>query len=282
MVRENFRISELVERTGVPAPTIHHYLRLGMLPPPVRVARNRFLYDDGHVQALRLIQTLRRRRRLPLPVIRRILPDLLGLRGEEGFRPEMWDRALDLRARRSTREPATRLMVAAIEAFSRRGYADVNVDDICRAARIAKGSFYRHHRSKEDLFFAVADVAGREVAAAFAAAMPDDPVATHDELATRAAGILARAIEPRIAIFLDLFARTVERRAGYRSAAQRVFGDLVHAVGARVDAGHASAAGIDALHRSFGILLADVVSPWPATVPALSVPGTRTARSSTR
>jgi len=30
-------------------PTIHAYLRRGLLPPPVRVADNRFLYDRRHV-----------------------------------------------------------------------------------------------------------------------------------------------------------------------------------------------------------------------------------------
>src|SRR2546428_11309082 len=91
LVRERFPIRELVARTGVPAATIHHYLRMGLLPPARRTAPNRFLYDERHVQALRLIPVLRERRRLPPPAIRRILPDLLELEQDHAVRPEIWD-----------------------------------------------------------------------------------------------------------------------------------------------------------------------------------------------
>ena len=33
-----FPVSELAARTGVPVPTIHAYLRRGLLPAPIRVA----------------------------------------------------------------------------------------------------------------------------------------------------------------------------------------------------------------------------------------------------
>src|SRR5712691_7664739 len=98
LVPERFSIGELVARSGVPAATIHHYLRLGLLPSARRAAPNRFLYDERHVQALRLIRLLRERRGLPLPVIRRVLPDLLGLEQDQAFRPEMWDRAVGVHA----------------------------------------------------------------------------------------------------------------------------------------------------------------------------------------
>ena len=65
-VDATFTLRDLVERTRVPATTIHHYQRLGLLPPPDRAAWNRFVYDDRHVQALRLIRLLRERRRLGL------------------------------------------------------------------------------------------------------------------------------------------------------------------------------------------------------------------------
>lgn len=45
-------LSELVQRSGVPASTIHHYRRAGMIPPPVREAANRFAYDERHLEAL--------------------------------------------------------------------------------------------------------------------------------------------------------------------------------------------------------------------------------------
>src|SRR6476620_3625494 len=143
--RDQFPISELSALTGVAPTTIHHYRRLGLLPPPFRVSANRFLYDVRHVRSLLLIRALRERRGLRLPVIRRVLPDLLRMEEDEAFRPEMWDRAVDLRAaaRRGPRGPRDRLLGAAVDAFAQRPAAEVGVDDLCRAAGIAKGSFYR-------------------------------------------------------------------------------------------------------------------------------------------
>src|SRR5918995_450678 len=89
-----YTIAELVERTGIPATTIHHYRNAGLLPPPERVGANRFRYSDRHVQALRLIRVLRDRRRLPLPAIREVLPELLASGDEEAFHTETWEAAL--------------------------------------------------------------------------------------------------------------------------------------------------------------------------------------------
>ena len=37
---ELLRMGELAEASGVPAPTIKHYLREGLLPEPVKTSRN--------------------------------------------------------------------------------------------------------------------------------------------------------------------------------------------------------------------------------------------------
>lgn len=213
-------MSDLVARTGVPPATIHHYLRLRLLPAPKKVGPNRFLYDDRHVQGVQLIRILRERRRLPLRAIGKILPGLLELEGEQAFRPDMWDRAVGLHLRQlSRRTPQARVLESAKDAFARRGYDEVNVDDICRAARIAKGSLYRHYRSKEELFFAAAEAAAGEVIAAFEAAVHPGR-STEDERAHA----LAAAARPAMPIFLDLIKGTLQRRPGYRDAALRVLG----------------------------------------------------------
>src|SRR6266496_697990 len=205
-----FTIGDLVALTGVPQATVHHYLRTGLLPRPKRLAPNRFTYDERHVQGLKLIRSLRDRRGLSLPLIKRILPELLQLETTEAFLPEMWDRALAPRLSRRTRMPSARLLEAAKEAFCRRGYDAVNVDEICRAARIAKGSFYRHYRSKEELFFAAAEAAAAEIV---------------DELGRSV------SMEPRLPLFMELFTRAVQRRPGYAGAARRLFTALAHRVG---------------------------------------------------
>lgn len=208
-------MSELVERTGVPAATVRYYLAAGLLPPPQKVAANRFLYDERHVELVRLVRLLRERRQLGLEAIAALLPDLLpDLLGRPDtlgtFRPEMWGRML-----RAPREPSaadlvrSRVLQAAVVAFSRHGYHEVTVDDVCRAAGIAKGSFYRHFASKEDLFFAGARAAGAAVAARLAAASAGGRAAGEWEEA-----VLAEAVNPEIGILLDLAGLAARQREG--------------------------------------------------------------------
>jgi AcrR family transcriptional regulator len=231
VARSTFPISELVSRAGVPAATIHHYLRLGLLPRPDRRGRNRFLYDNRHVRSLTLIRLLRERRDLGLPAIRKVLPDLLELEEGQAFRPEMWDRVAGIRLSQSVRRsPRSRLLAAAMDSFARRGFGNVNVEDICQAARIAKGSFYRHFRSKEELFFAATDAARKEVTDAFGRA-----VAAGAE-AGGAADLLALALEPRLPLFLELLTRAMRRQPGYAAEARRVFSTLAYEVGEHMGA----------------------------------------------
>src|SRR5439155_26438130 len=129
-----FTIGDLVALTGVPQATVHHYLRTGLLPRPKRLAPNRFTYDERHVQGLKLIRSLRDRRRLSLPMIKRNLPEFMQLETTDAFLPEMWDRALAPRLSRRTRMPSARLPQAAHEAFDGQGYEAVDVDEICPAA----------------------------------------------------------------------------------------------------------------------------------------------------
>lgn len=242
-----FPISDLVRRTGVPPATIHHYLGRGMLPPPVRAARNRFLYDERHEQGLRLIRLLRRRRGLSLETIAEVLPDLLGLTEEQAFRPEMWDRVLGIRDRVG-RLPAERLLEAAKDAFARG--SDVNVEEICRRAGVAKASFYRHYRSKEELFFAAAGAVGVEISDRFLTEAGDRPLPED-----RAARVLAPLLEPRLPLLLDLLAGALQRRAGYRAAAAGVLHGLHAGVGEGVKGGEA-AAGQRVFDRALGLVLA--------------------------
>src|SRR5437773_9197250 len=116
------------------------------------------------------------------------------------------------------RLPSRRLLGAAKEAFAKRGYGDVNVDDICRAARIAKGSFYRHYRSKEELFFAAVEATANDLSAEFEQVAGNTPVPANE-----AGELIAPLLEPRLPVFLELFARSLQRHAGYPATSKRVF-----------------------------------------------------------
>lgn len=152
-----FTISVLSERSGTSIPTIHHYRRLDLLPEPTLVACNRFLYDERHVQALTVIRLLREEQQLPLETIRVLLPGLMALAHDESVKPDVLAEtiAAHLEEVRDSM-PEARLVAAARREFALHGFAGANVEEICAAAGVAKGSFYRYFDSKDDIFVAAA------------------------------------------------------------------------------------------------------------------------------
>jgi AcrR family transcriptional regulator/DNA-binding transcriptional MerR regulator len=224
-------MAELLERTGVPAATIRFYLGLGLLPEPVRVSANRFLYDERHAELLRLIRLVRERRGLSIDAIGRVLPELLpdlyDIPSSGVFNPAMWDELIDA-ASHIAGVPSVpqRLVDAGIVLFSEQGYADVSVDDVCRAAQIAKGSFYRHFASKEELFFASAEECARRVAADLVPGAPTAPL-EESELSKR----VETAVEPYVVIFLDVASLAARRRPGYPKVLRFVGDALSEAAG---------------------------------------------------
>jgi DNA-binding transcriptional MerR regulator len=69
------RMRELAEASGVPAPTIKHYLREGLLPEPVKTSRNMAYYPPEFVDRIRLIKRLQEERYLPLKAIKTVLDE---------------------------------------------------------------------------------------------------------------------------------------------------------------------------------------------------------------
>ncbi|MFL5834539.1 MAG: MerR family transcriptional regulator [Solirubrobacterales bacterium] len=67
------RMRELAEASGVPAPTIKHYLREGLLPEPVKTSRNMAYYPPEFVDRIKLIKQLQEERYLPLKAIKEVL-----------------------------------------------------------------------------------------------------------------------------------------------------------------------------------------------------------------
>lgn len=70
-----YRMADLVEMAGVPRETIHYYMREGLLPKPVKSARNMAWYNDSHVEQLHLIRSLQEEQLLPLKAIKALLND---------------------------------------------------------------------------------------------------------------------------------------------------------------------------------------------------------------
>ncbi len=72
---ELLRMGELAEASGVPAPTIKHYLREGLLPEPVKTSRNMAYYPPEFVDRIKLIKRLQEERFMPLKAIRSMLDE---------------------------------------------------------------------------------------------------------------------------------------------------------------------------------------------------------------
>ena len=85
------KMSELARRSGVPASTIKHYGRVGLLPPPLRRPNKQMAwYDEGLVDRIKAIKILQTERFLPLETIARLLgePPRPGERRAEALRAQ--------------------------------------------------------------------------------------------------------------------------------------------------------------------------------------------------
>jgi DNA-binding transcriptional MerR regulator len=212
-------VSELSVRTGVPASTIHHYRERGLLPPPVVAGRRRYRYGAEHVLALRLIRRLRDRRGLSLDQIATILPELLATQ-QEAFRPAMWDVLLDARASADPTHAA--LVDVAVVELARRPFDEVTVGDLCAAAGVGKGTFYRYFESKEAAFVVAARAAADRVASAVTAAAATGSSAVRDALHD--------AVGPVLPLLLELATRASRGTEPFLTAAPEVFGTIVTAI----------------------------------------------------
>src|ERR1700709_838437 len=103
---ELLRMGELAEASGVPAPTIKHYLREGLLPEGVKTSRNMAYYPPEFVDRIRLIKRLQEERFMPLKAIKGVLDDEGTDRAEAllALEDQILDRAL---AGEKTRTSAT-------------------------------------------------------------------------------------------------------------------------------------------------------------------------------
>ena len=225
-------LSELVERTGVPASTIHHYRRSGLIPPPVRQSANRFLYDESHVQAL------------------------MQIRAQSAEHSES----------------RARIVTAAIEAFKTRSYAEVSVSDIAESAGMAKGNVYRYFPSKEALLTAAVESLLDDTTERFQAALdslggvgrlPQDPEKT--------AIVLGYVVADVLPMLLELGARAAKGHEPSAQLARRVLRRLATTAGrpfiaddADGDGEEAVTAGLGVIETAFATVMTWAVGPdWP-------------------
>ncbi len=215
-------LRELAGRAGLPPSTVRHYLRLGLLPPASRAASGAYRFAERHVDALQLVRLLQARRGLSLAQIGAVLRTT-GLDAEGAFRPSMWQGLVATGAPRQP-DPRQRLVDAALGAFGREQFAEVRVEDLCRVAGIAKGSFYRYFRAKDEVFFAAVTAVGDEATRALRDATT--PAAAAERLRT--------VFGARLPLLLELLSLAARRQPGHSRAAANLVRSLEDAVMASV------------------------------------------------
>ncbi len=150
---ELLRMSELAKASGVPVPTIKHYLREGLLPEPVKTSRNMAYYPPEFVERIQLIKRMQETRFMPLKAIKTVLdedPERANAMLDLG--DQILDRALaGERARVSAAEVRERYGVPAevldrlseLEILSpnTRGYSPSDVQIIEAISRFRAGGY---------------------------------------------------------------------------------------------------------------------------------------------
>jgi DNA-binding transcriptional MerR regulator len=151
--QELLRMGELAEASGVPAATIKHYLREGLLPEPVKTSRNMAYYPPEFVDRIKLIKRLQEERFMPLKAIKSVLdedPERAGALVE--LEDRILDRALaGERARTSAaevreryglpKEVLDRLAELGILTPNSRGYSPSDITIIEAIGRFRAGGY---------------------------------------------------------------------------------------------------------------------------------------------
>ena len=140
----HLKMAELSSRSGVPASTIRHYLRLGLLPEPLRTSTTMAYYGPEHLERLTYV-----RGRLQAGATLREVGQELADRASSSAAPA--DGQLVCSSQRA------RLIKAGSAVFLRSGFETASVEDVVKEASVGKAAFYQHFAGKRDLLAACID-----------------------------------------------------------------------------------------------------------------------------
>ncbi len=157
------RISELVQRSGVPRSTIHFYLREGLLHQPIKTGKTMGYYDESHLTRLQEIDSLKTEQRMPIAFIKQQL-EMGKKQAVQKLKPVA--NALNdgkknsLDPKEGRRRDITR---TGIKIFSAKGYHRTRIQDITTELDISTGTFYTYFNNKKELFIEVVNEVVRTI-----------------------------------------------------------------------------------------------------------------------
>jgi TetR/AcrR family transcriptional regulator, cholesterol catabolism regulator len=136
------KISELSRQSGVPVDRIRYYITKEILPKPIKANKTSAFYTSQHMERLALIERLQSNNDLPISVIKEMINSVIKIEGS----------GTPLSQAENPSVVRDQLVSTSIEVFRRKGYEGTTITDIVEAANVARNTFYRYFKSKEELF----------------------------------------------------------------------------------------------------------------------------------
>ena len=157
------KVSQVSRATGVSTSAINYYVRIGLLPPPVKTHKNMAYYDPSYIQMINYIKRLQLQKHLPLDRIKEVMAKKIKIWREMSSNPRSTAEEVfgqELPGGEETADTRERILRAGARLFSSRGYYATTEKDIVDMARMSMGEFHEHYAGKEDLLL---DLAGEGV-----------------------------------------------------------------------------------------------------------------------
>ncbi len=165
--RKLMKVSQLSKLTGVSTSAINYYVRMGLLPPPLKTHRNMAYYDASYVQMINYIKKLQHQKHLPLSRIKEIMEKKIEIwQAAEGGGRYLTEDVFSLPIGEEGEEKVStrkRILEAAGRLFARLGYSGVTDEDIMEEAGVNGAEYYELFSGKEEVFLDFAE----ELAKAF-------------------------------------------------------------------------------------------------------------------
>jgi DNA-binding transcriptional MerR regulator len=154
------KVSQVSRATGVSTSAINYYVRIGLLPPPLKTHKNMAYYDPSYIQMINYIKRLQLQKHLPLEKIKEIMGKKIKIWREMGSNPQQTAEEVfgkELADNEKTMDTRRRIMQAGVRMFSSRGYYATSEKDLVDSARVSMGEFHEYYSDKEDLLLDLAE-----------------------------------------------------------------------------------------------------------------------------
>jgi len=204
------RMKQLSAVTGVPKGTIQFYVREGLIPEPIKTHTNMAYYSEEHINAIRLVKELQKKRYLPLSVIKQMMKYGSNVLSADEIRTIV---ELDGKLFRSLEEDIAIKKITSQQLIERTGVSQREIKDLERIrllhpVRKGKKKFY----DQEDIRFLECWKKMRELGFSNELGFDGSVLVAHRELLNRLVDEEAKILTSRVAgkIGVDKLIRMVE------------------------------------------------------------------------